>query len=127
MDEPTTSFTSNQVEVFFDTIRKLKNHGVSIIYITHNLKHIFQICNRITIIRDGKKILMSNVDDIDMDSMIFAMTGKGKESKEIKKTDIIKTNKNLEPVLKIHNMNFGKRLSNISFELYSGEILGIAG
>jgi ribose transport system ATP-binding protein len=127
MDEPTTSFTSNQVDVFFETTRKLKNHGVSIIYISHNLKHIFQICNRITVIRDGKKILTSNVDVIDMDSVIFAMTGKGKETKRTKKTSIIKTNKNHEPVLKIRNMNFGRRLSKVSFELYSGEILGIAG
>ena len=127
MDEPTTSFTLNQIEVFFKTIKVLKNQGVSIIYITHNLEHILKICDRVTIIRDGKNILTSKIDNINMNSMIFAMTGKGVETKETGKTGVLKIIENLKPLLKVQNISFGRKLSNVSLELYPGEILGIVG
>ena len=127
MDEPTTSFTSNQMVMFFKIIKRLKDQGVSIIYISHNLGHIFKVCDRVTIIRDGRKILTSKVKDITMKTVIEGMTGSSMRAKKIRKNKVIGKNKNKEPLLKVQNISFGQRLSNVSFELYPGEVLGIVG
>lgn len=127
MDEPTTSFTVNQMEIFFKIIKGLKNQGVSIIYISHNLGHIFKVCDRITIIRDGRNISTSRVKDITMETVIEGMTGSSKKEGKIEKDEVVKRNKNKEPLLKVQNISFGQRVSSVSFELYPGEVLGIAG
>jgi len=129
MDEPTSALSAEQVEVLFKIIRSLKKHHVSIIYISHNIRQVFEICDRITIIRDGRNILTSSVKDTKMDTVVYSITGA--ETKENMGYNYSrksrKKNENLKSILETQNINFGNKVHNISLKLYPGEILGIAG
>lgn len=121
LDEPTAPLTSKEVDMLFNIIRRLRNEGVTIIFITHRLDEIYQICDRVTVLRDGKKILTSNVKDIDKATLIRSMVGR-----EVSNSYPSRDNGIGEVVLKAENLT-GNGVKNISFELHKGEILGFAG
>lgn len=76
MDEPTASLTRVEVKTLNKVIKKLKEKGISIIYITHHLKEVFDICDRVTVLRDGRKITTEKISDISIAKLIEAMLGK---------------------------------------------------
>ncbi len=76
MDEPTSSLTKRETEILFDFIGGLKRKGYSIIYISHRMEEIFQICDRITIMGDGRHIITADTNELDMDSVIQHIAGK---------------------------------------------------
>ena len=76
LDEPTAPLTTSEVHTLFDIVRRLKQEGVTIIFITHRLDEIYEICDRITILRDGKKILTEEVAKIDKNALIHHMVGR---------------------------------------------------
>ena len=122
MDEPTSSLTSREIELFFPIIQKLKESGITIIYISHKLDEIFKICDTVSIMRDGKLVGESPVGKITRDHVIELMVGRSLEMEYPKRTVTPG-----EPILKIEDLNRGTKLYDISFELHKGEILGIAG
>ena len=124
MDEPTASLTRGEVEILNKVIAKLKSKGISIIYITHHLNEIFDICDRVTVLRDGKKIITENVKDINLATMIEAMLGK-KLTREILETKY-KIDRNNPPKLEIKDLDLGGK-EKISFKIWPGEVLGLAG
>jgi ribose transport system ATP-binding protein len=122
MDEPTSSLTSREIELFFPIIGKLRESGITTIYISHKLEEIFQICDKVSIMRDGKIVGESPVDEITRDQVIELMVGRSLEMEYPKRT--------VEPdgvVLSVQSLGRGNKLHDISFELRKGEILGIAG
>jgi ribose transport system ATP-binding protein/inositol transport system ATP-binding protein len=121
MDEPTSSLDSEETEHLFRTIRDLKAKGVSIIYISHRMEEIFEICDRVSLFRDGKYIDTSFVRDVTKDELISKMVGRKVEN-VFPKTPC----KIGEVVFKAEGIS-GKGFNNISFEVHSGEILGISG
>ncbi|MBQ9168490.1 MAG: sugar ABC transporter ATP-binding protein [Oscillospiraceae bacterium] len=122
MDEPTSSLTKREVDHLFRIIRQLKSEGVAVIYISHKMDEIFEICDEVTVYRDGHFIATSNVSDITMDDLIKQMVGR-----EV--TDMFpKIDCEIgETILKVDKINAGKLVKNVSFELHKGEILGFAG
>ena len=122
MDEPTSSLTNREVEHLFRIIRQLKSQGVAVIYISHKMDEIFEICDEVTVYRDGKYIATSQVKDITMEELIKQMVGR-----EV--TDMFpKIDCEIgETVLKVDHINAGKQVKDVSFELHKGEILGFAG
>ena len=122
MDEPTSSLTKAEVDHLFRIIRRLKSEGVAIIYISHKMDEIFEICDEVTVYRDGKYVATSVVAEITMDQLITQMVGR-----EI--TDMFpKVECPIgDVVLKVDKINAGKLVKNVSFELHKGEILGFAG
>jgi ribose transport system ATP-binding protein len=124
MDEPTASLTKAEVELLNNVIRRLKAKGISIIYITHHLSEIFDICDRVTVLRDGKKILTSNVKDINLAAMIEAILGK-KLTREILETKYKIDRKN-PPKLELKDLDLGGP-TKVSFAVWPGEVLGLAG
>lgn len=125
MDEPTSSLTKKETEVLFDIIHKLKEKGISIIYISHRMDEIFQICDRITVLRDGKKITTENCDEISMETVIQHIVGADLDKAFEWKERVYSTEGT--PVLEVKNLASGTKVKNISFRLYPGEILGVAG
>jgi ribose transport system ATP-binding protein len=125
MDEPTSSLTKKETEILFAFINKLKRKGISIIYISHRMEEIFEVCDRITILRDGKNVITENCKDISMDTVVQNIVGaeldKAFEWKERSYS------KDSTPVLEVKNLSSGTKLNNISFKIQPGEILGIAG
>ncbi len=122
MDEPTSALTSKEIEELFRIIRQLKEQGKGIAYISHRLEELSHIVDTVTIMRDGKLILISEFKDITMPEIIQNMVGR--EIKE--KFPRVECDRG-EKLLEIKNLNAGRAVRNISFEVYAGEIVGMAG
>ena len=124
MDEPTSSLTEKEVEHLFKIIKKLKESGVGIVYISHKMEEIKMISDEITILRDGKWISTNDVSKISTEQIISMMVGRDLTERFPKKD-----NKAKEMILQVKNLTALNQpsIQDVSFELYKGEILGIAG
>lgn len=125
LDEPTASLAKEEVEALFRTLKQLIAKGVSIVYISHRMDEIYRICNRITILRDGKRIAVSSLGEITPQEIIAHITGR----KDVKMLSHLgKTfDKSLAPIFEAEDIQVGNRVNNISFKLYPGEVLGLVG
>lgn len=123
LDEPTSSLSKNETEVLFSLIRKLKMQGVSIIFVSHRLDEVFELCDSITIFRDGKHILTSETRNLTRSELVELILGR--EEKEMYQAT--RKQKQESPLLQVNNLVFEPKIKNISFTLSRGEILGIAG
>jgi ribose transport system ATP-binding protein len=122
MDEPTSSLTNNEIRELFSTIKELKGKGVCIIYISHRMEEIFEIGNRVTVLRDGKYVGTKNIKDTNTSELIRMMIGRELKDKYPKLEVPIG-----EEIIRVKNINQGKKLKNISFYARKGEIVGFAG
>ena len=124
MDEPTSSLTEKEVNHLFTIIRKLKDRGCGIVYISHKMEEIFQLCDEITILRDGQWINTQPLEGLDMDKIIAMMVGRSLNQRFPDKTNVPG-----EVILEVRNLTSLRQPSirDISFDLHKGEILGIAG
>lgn len=121
-DEPTALLTNEEIEELFKIIRLLKSRDAGIIYITHRLDEVFQISDRVTVLKDGMKVKTVNTDETNEDDLITMMVGR-------KTGDMYKINqaKHGTVVLKIENLSRDKVFRNINFEVRKGEIFGMFG
>jgi ribose transport system ATP-binding protein len=125
MDEPTASLSENEVEHLFRIISELKSNKISVLYITHLLGEVFKIADRITVLRDGKKINTVPIKDVNREKVVTMMVG---ESLKNAYTSVFTEVKKREKVvLQVKNLRRKPRVNGISFELFAGEVLGIAG
>lgn len=122
MDEPSSALSEKEVEILFNIIKDLKSKGVAIIYISHKMEEIFQIADRITVLRDGKFIATKSTSDLDKSNLISLMVGRELE-------ELFYANSIAQPevILKVKNLNKKGKFSDINFEVHAGEVLGIAG
>ena len=121
-DEPTASLTEREVKALFGIIRGLKEEGLGIVYISHRLEEIFEICDRVTVIRDGKHISTNPVSEINKDILVADMVGRKMDAYYPKVDTQIG-----DAVLEVSHLYDDGFLEDISFTLYRGEILGFAG
>lgn len=122
LDEPTASITVEEQRRLFDVIRELKGQGVTVIYISHRLDELFEICDRVSILRDGQYVDTISIHDTDKQGLIKLMVGR-----ELSENYPVKGNlAGDEVVLKVEDLS-GNGVRNINFELHRGEILGFAG
>jgi len=125
MDEPTAALTDEETQNLFKLIRRLKSKNISIIYISHRMDEIYEICDKITVLRNGKYIITSEVSSISMEKLVEEVVGKEMESFfEWEEREIADENDN---VLEVKNLSSGSNVKDVSFDLRRGEILGIAG
>jgi ribose transport system ATP-binding protein len=122
MDEPTASLTSEEQRELFHKIRRLREKGVSIIYISHRLEEIVEIADRITVLREGKVVRTLNNQDTHVDEIIRLMIGEVIKNRYPKETADIR-----EVVFEVKGLSREKVLKDVSFCVKRGEILGIAG
>ena len=122
MDEPTSALTEQEIKELFKTIKQLKEKGVSIIYISHRLEEIFEIGDRVTVLRDGKYVGIKDIKNINKPELIRMMVNRELKDQfpghEIGKG---------EEVLRVDELCVNEKLKDISFTLFASEILGIAG
>lgn len=121
LDEPTAVFTGSEIEILFKIIQKLKSQGIAIVYISHHLEEIFEIGDKVTILRDGHLVRSGNITDFDKESLVKAMVGREIDFSLRNKNDKIG-----EVVLKVSHL-VSNEVNDVSFELHRGEVLGIAG
>lgn len=122
MDEPTASITEHETQNLFKIVKQLKSKGIGIIFISHRLEEIFDIADRVTVLRDGKYIGSGLVSEFDQEKLIDMMVGR-------KIDDMFPKYNKLEDeiIFSIENLNIGKMVKNVSFNVKRGEIFGIAG
>lgn len=123
LDEPTASLSLKETENLFRVIRELKENGITIIYVSHRLEEIFQICDRITVLRDGEVITSLNVKETNRAELIKYMVGRDVSALATRTKPCMATQ---EVLLKVENYS-GEKFHNIDFEIHRGEILGFSG
>jgi ribose transport system ATP-binding protein len=122
LDEPTAALTDPEIDSLFQNIRRLQSEGVGIIYISHRMDEIRRICNRVTVLRDGRRVATHNAAEVTSSELVREMVGH--ELPERRGT----SERSRGGVgLKVEGLCSGKRVKNVSFEAHCGEILGIAG
>ncbi len=124
MDEPTSSLTEKEVRHLFSIIRKLKARGCGIVYISHKMEEIFELCDEITVLRDGQWIATQPLGGLDMDKIIAMMVGRSLNQRFPERS-----NTPGETILEVRHLTSLRQPSirDVSFDLRKGEILGIAG
>jgi ribose transport system ATP-binding protein len=123
MDEPTDSLTENEIRQLFKIIQDLKKNQVTILYITHYLEEVFQICDRLTVLRDGKKIDTRKIGEVTQKDIVKMMIGA--EHPAILEKAVQQAEK--KPALAVVNLSSDSVVKQVSFTAYQGEILGITG
>src|ERR1700761_3855779 len=124
LDEPTAVIAGREVQLLFDRLRKLRDDGVAIVYISHRLEEIFQLCDRLTVIKDGRWVATRSVGEVTRDELITLMVGRDlshlfpphEQPRALH-----------EVVLAAKNIRLGTRVRGCSIELRSGTITGLAG
>ncbi|UTC90132.1 sugar ABC transporter ATP-binding protein [Treponema denticola] len=124
LDEPTSSLTEREVKKLFSIVRALQKKGVSFIYISHKMDEVFEVCDEVAVLRDGKMILSKPIAETDMNEIISAMVGRSLD-KRFPDVDNVPG----EDFLKIENLKtkYAPVLEDISFTVKKGEILGLYG
>lgn len=121
MDEPSAPLSVAEVEKMFEVVRNLKAQGVSVIYISHRMDELFEISDKVTVMRDGKYITTKNTKETDRKELVNCMVGR-----ELKESFPTRENHSKEVLLKLENVS-GNGDKDISLEVRKGEILGLAG
>lgn len=125
MDEPTSSLDAKEVKVLFGVIRKLKDQGISVIFISHKLDEIFEICERLTILKDGQYVGVYDIKDLDQLKLISLMVGRETGKRERKKTGY--NFEKAKELMRTENICQGMRLNGIGMTIKEGEVVGLAG
>ena len=123
MDEPTSSLSDKEINELMKTCRKLKEKGVGILFVSHKLEELFELCDRVTVIRDGEYIDTKPIGEWNNDSLVKAMIGRTLDTQFPKEYGT----RSKEPFLKVENLKEAGVLRDVSFEAYGGEILGFSG
>lgn len=121
LDEPTAALTDTEIQDLFAVLRVLREEGVSIVFVSHRLEEVFELCDRLTIMRNGETIITKDVADSTADEVISTMVGRPSED--------LYPDRNNSPgsvVLDVENLS-GKRVQNVSFQARAGEVVGIGG
>jgi ribose transport system ATP-binding protein len=123
MDEPSAALGGHELDMLFEIMRSLKSEGVTLIYISHRLSEIFEICDRVTVLKDGERIGVKVVAQTDESELVRMMVGRDFE-------DVfppLSEHDNEHVVLKVGNLSNGEGVQDVTFDIRSGEVLGIAG
>lgn len=124
LDEPNSALSESETLNLFKLIRKIKEDGITVIYVSHRLEEVFKIADRISVFRDGHYINTWNITDITIADIISAMIGKKLQEIFPERTKI---KNDAEIVLQVKGLSLKNRLESIDFEIRRGEVLGLAG
>lgn len=124
LDEPTASITPHEAEVLFDLLRRMREDGAAILYVSHKLEEIFANCDRVTVLRDGHlAALDADLGDLDRDRVVTLMIGRAEQITEFGD----KANDRQRPLLELRDLSATTGAREVNLALYPGEILGLYG
>ncbi|MFW5727808.1 MAG: sugar ABC transporter ATP-binding protein [Spirochaetota bacterium] len=124
MDEPTTALTNEEIENLFEIMRGLKAEGISCIYISHKMPELFAVCDRYTVLRDGKFVASGDFAEIDEQKATEMLVGRTLVHETVEKSNIVNEN---EIVMAVEDLSCGDYFRNVSFNLRKGEIVAVTG
>lgn len=122
MDEPTTALTQTETDVLFEVVNRLREKGVSIVYISHRMEEIFQLCDRITVLRDGSYVGTKKISEVDMNDVVRMMIGR-----EIGERYPSRDNEIGDVVLEVKDLNCPGVFKDVNLSVRAGEVLGVSG
>jgi ribose transport system ATP-binding protein len=125
MDEPTASLAKHEAEGLFALIERLKAKGIAIVYISHRMDEIYRIADRITVLRDGARVLTESLKKVSPEQIVEAIVGRKAAAHLVHQNRSAKIGK--EVVLDVKDLSSGPKLQNVSLQVRRGEILGLAG
>ncbi len=123
LDEPTATLTSKEIETLFTIIKRLQAEGVTILYVSHRLQEIFDICDRFTVLRNGMKVGTQSLQGMTVPEIVKMMVGRTMEEEYPFDANV----KPAEVILQVEKMQYKGNAHDVSFTLRRGELLGIAG
>jgi ribose transport system ATP-binding protein len=123
MDEPTSPLSEHETRRLFETILQLKERGVSVVYISHRLKEIHEVADRVTVLRDGRHIVTRPIQEATTDNLVRYMIGREIREQFSEK----ESRENGEEALRVEGLTASGKFSDISFRVHQGEIVGLAG
>jgi ribose transport system ATP-binding protein len=130
LDEPTAALTEREVGRLFSVVRQIAKSNVGIVYVSHRLAEVFELCDEATVIRDGRVVLSAPVARTNLLEVVEAIAGgavKGMQAPADFEPDGSPPSRNAPPVLEVRGLTVGAKLNEVSFEVRRAEILGIAG
>ena len=122
LDEPTSSLTNSEIKILFDIVRRLQKEGVAVIFITHRMDEIYEICTSLMVMRDGERILKCPIDKISRTEVIHQMLGRNMEEQYAHRT-----HQKGDLLLRVQGLSTADKLHDISFEVHRGELVGLYG
>jgi len=122
LDEPTAVLTFSEIDKLFAVIRQLKSEGVTIVYISHRLEEIFQLCDSITVLKDGKYVATVQAETINKEKLVTMMVGREITQMFPKRNATIG-----KEILRVENLSAGDMVKNVNFSVKEGEIVGFSG
>ncbi|WP_037339487.1 sugar ABC transporter ATP-binding protein [Saccharospirillum impatiens] len=122
LDEPTTVLTYSEVGVLFDVVRRLQATGVAVLFISHKLKEVIDLCHSVLILRDGQVVEHCSTTDLDEESMARKMVGR-----ELSQVFPAKQEHTRDVALEVRQLSLGSQLTDVNFTLHRGQILGLSG
>src|SRR5690606_852441 len=124
LDEPTASITPHETEVLFSILRRLRDEGVAILFVSHKLEEIFALCDRVTVLRDGRLAAFdTDLATLDRDRLVTLMIGRAEQIRELSAKSVDRS----RPLLEVRGLRASTGAQDISFTLYPGEIVGLYG
>ncbi len=121
MDEPSASLSLKEVENLYKTVDRLKEMGISVIYVSHRMEELFRLCDQVTVLRDGEYVGTREIKEITEDDLVSMMVGRTIHEHY---TSHVPTD---EIILKVENISCGDMVKNVDLELHKGEVVGISG
>jgi simple sugar transport system ATP-binding protein len=123
LDEPTAQLDSPGIQRLFTRVRDIQAHGVTLLYISHHLEEIYEICQTVTVFRDARHVLTAPVTDLPKNDLVSAMTGEATSDR----ADLVPKIAPGPPVLRVRNLTRTGFFTDISFDISPGEVVGITG
>jgi ribose transport system ATP-binding protein len=123
MDEPSAALTSAETRSLFELMERLKDQGIGIVYVSHRLEEIFQVAERITVLRDGANVVTEEIANVDMPKVIEYIVGRKVHFEHTER----ERDRLAAPLLEIIGLSSGRGVREVTFRLYPGEIIGLAG
>jgi simple sugar transport system ATP-binding protein len=127
LDEPTAQLEASEIELLFTQMRRLHDAGVGFLYISHHLDEIYEVCDSVTILRDGRVVLTAPVLDIGKEQIVNAMVGEAAMRTMAAAVPRIAPGAIREPVLAVRDLAWRRWFSNVNLDIYPGECVGLAG
>ena len=125
LDEPTASITGSETKKLFDVVRKLKAQGTAVLFVSHKLEEVYEICDTVTVLRDGVSVLESKpLSEFKQGEIVDLMVGRHLAER---KNVLRKIDRNKTPVIEVKNLSTALGHRNINLSLYPGEVLGMYG
>ncbi|MDT7543099.1 MAG: galactofuranose transport system ATP-binding protein [Acidobacteriota bacterium] len=132
LDEPTSSLTEHEVSILYDVIRRLKDEGTGVVYISHRFDELYAICDRVTILRDGRLVGSRSLAGLDRLDLVCMMLGKQREELQRQGATAFghhdgAATADESPLMRAENLTRGRKLDRVSLDVGRGEIVGLAG